>query len=482
AADVAPGLLREAAGPEGPRWGFAGWRGHRPALWEELVAQAGERRTAALARLRAGRSLPLAFGFDRDARAVALARDDVARAGLDELVRIERADLTDLRRPAALPADAPPGLVVTNPPYGHRLGAGAARTVRGAAARAGTGTSPRDRTPAPGRSGNNAAGAAGDSSLDPALAELYAVLGERLLATFPGWRAGILVADLGLGKRLGLRAHRSNRFMNGPIPVTLLRMRLDEGSRWTTAPGGDEPPQAGGPGHALVPSASLSRAGEQFANRLRRDVRHWGRLMRRAGVTCYRVYDADLPDFALAVDRYERWVHVQEYAAPPEIDPAKAQARLDEALRIIPDVLEVEAGDVFLKVRERQRGAAQYQRRAAPDDHGEEREVHEGDLAFLVNFTDYLDTGLFLPGRKVRSLLRELAPGQSFLNLFGYTGAASVAAGKAGPRARPPSTCRPATSRGRAATSVSTSCIRRATSWSRPTCCSGSPNTTEATG
>ena len=405
AADVAPGLLREAVsgGDDGPRWGFTGWRGHDAELWGRLLAQAGERRQAALARLRASRPLPLAFGFDRDPRAIALARECVARAGLEELVGVERADVAALQRPPALPADAPPGLVVTNPPYGQRL-----------------------------KGGNEAATGGRVTRADPALAELYAVLGARLLATFPDWRAAILVADLELGKRLGLRAHRSNRFMNGPIPVTLLRMRLDEASRWMPAPTASGRTEALGTTVALGAPSSLSPAAEQFANRLRRNARHWGRLMRRAGITCYRVYDADLPDFALAIDRYERWVHVQEYAAPPQIDPAKAQARLDEAMRVIPEVLEVEPGDVFLKVRERQRGAAQYQRRAAPGAPGEEREVHEGDLAFLVNFTDYLDTGLFLPGRKVRGLLRELAPGQVFLNLFGYTGAASVAAGKGG--------------------------------------------------
>ncbi|HUK77818.1 MAG TPA: THUMP domain-containing protein, partial [Thermoleophilia bacterium] len=128
AADIAPGLLRDAAGADGPHWGFAGWQGHDPALWTKLVAQAGERRAAALARLRAARSrpggaiTPIAFGFDRDGRAVELARAAVARAGLVELVRVERRELADLTRPAELDPHAP-GLIVTNPPYGHRLGA-----------------------------------------------------------------------------------------------------------------------------------------------------------------------------------------------------------------------------------------------------------------------------------------------------------------------------------------------------------------------
>ncbi len=474
AADVAPGLLREAAGPDGPRWGFAGWRGHDAALWERLVAQAGERRCAARARLRAARSrsggapTPLAFGFDRDGRAVELALAAVARAGLQDLVRVERRELAQLTRPDELDHTVP-GLIVANPPYGHRLGAdGPARPARQT-----TGRSPKG---SPRAGGGATSGASGGP--DPALAALYELLGERLRHGFAGWSAAVLVADLELGKRLGMLAHRGNRIMNGPLPCTLLR--FDLGGRAASSRAGREPqtgpashpapPSGGGPAPptprtvarpappprqgrladtaaqparparrdrhdtpdappVAAPDPALSAAVEQFANRLRKNARHWGRLMRRAGVRCYRVYDADLPDFALVVDLYERWVHVQEYAPPPEIDEQVARARLEAALRVMPDVLGVAPGDMFLKVRARQRGAVQYDRRAA---HGVEHVVHEGDLRFLVNLTDYLDTGLFLQGREVRALLARLATGQRFLNLFGYTGAASVAAARGG--------------------------------------------------
>jgi 23S rRNA (guanine2445-N2)-methyltransferase / 23S rRNA (guanine2069-N7)-methyltransferase len=438
AGDVAPGLLRQ-------RWGFSGWLGHDAALWEELLAEAGERREAALARLRAARTdrsghlRPVAFGFDHDARAVEVAQADVARARLRDLVQIERRGLAELRRPVGLDPGAA-GLIVANPPYGHRIGAR---------------VQPARRRPRA-DSGKNVAT---PMTIDPALAALYSLLGERLRSDFAGWKAAILVNDLGLGKRLGLRARRSNRFMNGPLSCTLLRIDIDQraaawGDAATPGPGTATPGSAAGaespprapigqdPGRLALspqqPPASaapasapgmLSQAAEQFANRLRKNARHWGRYMRRAGIACYRVYDADLPDFAVAIDVYERWVHVQEYAPPPEIDEAKAAARLNEAMAVIPEVLGAAPGDVFLKVRERQRGAAQYPRRAA---HGLEHEVHEGDLAFLVNFTDFLDTGLFPQMREVRRLLRDLGPGQSFLNLFGYTGTASVAAGKGG--------------------------------------------------
>jgi 23S rRNA (guanine2445-N2)-methyltransferase / 23S rRNA (guanine2069-N7)-methyltransferase len=166
-----------------------------------------------------------------------------------------------------------------------------------------------------------------------------------------------------------------------------------------------------------------------FINRLRKNLRHMGKWARREGVTCYRVYDGDLPEYALAVDLYEGWAHIQEYAAPATVDPAVAQARLQAGMSVIPDVLGIPADRVVLKVRRRQKGLAQYERQAAT---GTFRTVHEGGLRFLVNLTDYLDTGLFLDHRPTRALIRGLAASGRFLNLFGYTGTASVYAAAGG--------------------------------------------------
>jgi 23S rRNA (guanine2445-N2)-methyltransferase / 23S rRNA (guanine2069-N7)-methyltransferase len=208
---------------------------------------------------------------------------------------------------------------------------------------------------------------------------------------------------------------------NGPIECRLLSFPLLEGSARRAAPS------------ATPPTAST--AGEldasAFANRLRKRVRHLQRWAAREGVTCYRVYDADLPEFALAVDRYEQWVHVQEYAPPAAVDPARARARLRAALGIIAEVLELPASHVFLKVRQRQRGRSQYERLR---ERGELTEVGEGGHRFLVNFTDYLDTGLFLDHRLTRARLADLAQGRDFLNLFAYTGTATVYAAKGGAR------------------------------------------------
>jgi 23S rRNA (guanine2069-N7)-methyltransferase / 23S rRNA (guanine2445-N2)-methyltransferase len=181
---------------------------------------------------------------------------------------------------------------------------------------------------------------------------------------------------------------------------------------------------------AEKPTGLASSSGAaMFVNRLRKNLRHLGKWARREGVTCYRVYDGDLPEYALAVDLYEGWAHVQEYAAPATVDPAKAQARLTEAMAVIPDALGIPVDRVILKVRRRQQGPAQYERQATT---GQFREVHEEGLRFLVNLSDYLDTGLFLDHRPTRALIRSAVSGGRFLNLFAYTGTASVSAAAGG--------------------------------------------------
>jgi 23S rRNA (guanine2445-N2)-methyltransferase / 23S rRNA (guanine2069-N7)-methyltransferase len=174
---------------------------------------------------------------------------------------------------------------------------------------------------------------------------------------------------------------------------------------------------------------AFSTGAEMLANRLRRNLRHLGKWARREGVTCYRVYDGDLPEYAVAVDLYEGWAHVQEYAPPATVDPALARRRLSDAMAVLPGALGIPADHAVLKIRRRQKGRAQYERQAAV---GRFREVREGGLRFLVNLTDYLDTGLFLDHRPTRALIRSLASGGRFLNLFAYTGTASVYAAAGG--------------------------------------------------
>lgn len=362
AGDRAPGLLRV-------RWGFSGWLGHIPALWNRLLAEARERCQAGQSRI------PPIWASDRDPKAVRAALINAGRAGVADRIKIERREWTAVEPPAG-----PPGLLIANPPYGERL---------------------EDRAE---------------------LGELYARLGDRLKARFAGWRAAVFAGNPDLGKRMGLRAVKTNVFHNGPLECRLLQFQI-EPEFFVDRDAADHRARA------TVMDRAVATGAEGFVNRLRKNLHHLGRWAAREGITCYRLYDADLPEYAVAIDRYEQWLHVQEYAPPPSVDSTKARARLEQVLAVLPAVLEVPPDRVFLKVHQRQRGASQYQKQAA---RGCFHEVREGPARLLVNFTDYLDTGLFLDHRITRRLLGELAAGRRFLNLFGYTGAATVYAALGG--------------------------------------------------
>ncbi len=168
---------------------------------------------------------------------------------------------------------------------------------------------------------------------------------------------------------------------------------------------------------------------EMFVNRLKKNIKKLKPWLKAHNVSCFRVYDRDIPEFAVAVDIYETRAHVQEYQAPKKVDPIKSQDRLNRIVQCLPDALGFEAESIFLKVRSRQKGLKQYEKH-----HSQQifHAVEEGGYQFFVNFTDYLDTGLFLDHRITRGLIGELAKGKRFLNLFSYTGSASVYAVKGG--------------------------------------------------
>lgn len=359
AADAAPGLARQY-------FGFLNWKQHDAALWSDLIEEAHNRREAGLEKL------PPIHGYDHDPLAIRSARDNLKRAGLGNLVAVERRELS-----ACAPEEAQTGLVVANPPYGERLGE------------------------------------AGD------MPTLYTELGAQLKKCFPGWHAAVFTGNPELGKVMGLRATKMHTLYNGAIECKLLHFEIT-------------PENIVGKRVAKPFEIRPGSSAEMFANRLRKDLQHFGRWARRQEISCYRLYDADLHEYNLAVDVYEsdrRYVHVQEYEAPDTIDPDKARQRLQHALGVIPLVLEIPREQMFFKVRRRQKGGGQYEKL---DESGAFHEVREGPCRFLVNFTDYLDTGLFLDHRATRAMLGEMAQGKRFLNLFGYTGTATVHAGLGG--------------------------------------------------
>ncbi|WP_312931495.1 bifunctional 23S rRNA (guanine(2069)-N(7))-methyltransferase RlmK/23S rRNA (guanine(2445)-N(2))-methyltransferase RlmL [Pseudomonas sp.] len=393
AADIAPNLKRE-------RWGFSAWLGHVPALWRKLHDQA-------LARAEVGLAKPPLWirGYEADPRLIQPGRNNVERAGLSGWVKIYQGEVGTFE---PRPDQNQKGLVISNPPYGERLGD------------------------------------------EASLLYLYQNLGERLRQACLGWDAAVFTGAPQLGKRMGLRSHKQYAFWNGALPCKLLLFKVQpdqfvtgerrspERSLAERSPGeqgagvtDNEQVDARQPAVVVNEPARLSEGAQMFANRLLKNLKQLGKWARRESVSCYRLYDADMPEYALAVDLYEDWVHVQEYAAPRSIDPEKAQGRLLDALAAIPQALGIDPQRVVLKRRERQSGTRQYERQATE---GRFQEVHEGGVKLLVNLTDYLDTGLFLDHRPMRLRMQREAAGKRFLNLFCYTATASVHAAKGGAR------------------------------------------------
>ncbi len=387
AADIAPGLLRDY-------YGFLRWKGFEPAVWQPLLAEARDRKDSGLSHL------PPLYGYDADIKAVNTARNNARKAGLAGRIVFERRELASLSTPRSVPATTPAGLVLTNPPYGKRLGEVSQ------------------------------------------LVEVYETLGERLKTGFSGWQAAVFTGNPDLGAHLGLRAHRSNVFFNGPIECRLLQFDIGGAAmaarRLKAVPPGADTPvaeQTDTDGVALSESEAPGEPEDtaagaiMFENRLRKNLKHLRRWATREQVHCYRVYDADLPEYAAAIDLYEDWVHMQEYAPPSTVDQVRARRRLKEMLAAVPRVLEVPSSHVVLKVRRQQRGDEQYRRLQEQDRF---IEVREAGLRFLVNPTDYLDIGLFLDHRQTRGMIRDLAQARRFLNLFAYTGSATVYAAAGG--------------------------------------------------
>lgn len=355
-------------------FGFLGWRGHDAALWSRL-------RDEAEARARAGASTrAVVRGSDRDPLAIRSARDNARRAGVGGCARFESGVLADAA-PATAEVPARPGLLCTNPPYGVRL---------------------EDREAA-----------------QAIHRELGAVLRER----FQGWSAALLTAPE-LGMELGLRAYRTHAVWNGGIECRLLRIRVEAGSA--------REPGLLGKGIAHLKDTPGAR---MFANRLGKNLKRLRSWARREGISCYRVYDADMPEYAFAIDLYrtlqpdESWLYVQEYAAPAEIELEAVRKRRGEVLASLPEVTGVAPERIRVRTRRRTARGEQYQKL---DEREHFQVVEEGALKFRVNFEDYLDTGLFLDHRTTRARLRAAARGARFLNLFSYTGTATVYAAAGG--------------------------------------------------
>lgn len=362
AADYAPGLLRDY-------FGFIGWKRHDADCWLKLRDEAKQRKARGL------ENMPTIVGFDKDRATVNTAKLHIANAGLQHFIHVERRDIAD-----AKPAESwKPGLLICNPPYGERLGD------------------------------------------EQETAELYTRFGETLKANFIGWKAAMIISDPELGFRLGIRSQKPITLFNGALECKLLRLEVQESNFFV--------PKARTLEERITRAEAEqpeSVGAEMFANRLKKNLKKLSNWAKQNRIACYRVYDADLPEYAAAVDIYQgeqTWVNVQEYEPPRSIDQHKADQRLAGLLAEIPRVLGIGRDQVFLKIRRKQKSTDQYEKLG---EQGHFHIVEEGGCKLLVNFEDYLDTGLFLDHRPMRMTIQREAKDKHFLNLFAYTGSATV--------------------------------------------------------
>lgn len=349
ATHTAPGLLREDQR-------FLNWSKHDETLWQR-------------ARIDAKKSIqPLRsalYGFDADAKAIAIAKHNALQAGFADSIHFDVKPIASFDTTLAAP-----GLLITNPPYGERL------------------------------------------SDVQSLIPVYQALGSALAHHCSGWQAAVLCQHTLLAKAIGLRAHKQYAFQNGPLKTNLYCFNLNPDN--------------------ILDEKSADQADlniTMLVNRLKKRKKHLDKWRKRTGVSCYRLYDADLPEYAVAIDLYEDWAHVQEYKPPASIPPHKAEKRLLDILSILPSVLSIPPKHIQLKQRAKQKGKSQYQ----PIGHQHKTQiVREGAAQFVVNLQDYLDTGLFLDHRLLRKYFHDHAKGKRFLNLFCYTATASVQAALGG--------------------------------------------------
>tara|TARA_R100000656_G_scaffold22851_6_gene20272 strand:+ start:397 stop:2550 length:2154 start_codon:yes stop_codon:yes gene_type:complete len=353
------------------RFGFHGWAKHDDTLWQDI-------RQEALARCEAGlsREIPEIRGYDKDTRAVSAAQENIACAGLEKWVRVMAKPIEAFKKPTH--RETGDGLIICNPPYGERWGE--------------------------------------MEELKP----LYQTLGEVAKRECPGWRMAVITGNAELAGELRLRADKKYQFFNGTIPSQLLLFQLREADDRNPQPRSDES------------AAALGEGAQMFANRLKKNARKLAGWLKASGVSCYRLYDADMPEYAVAIDVYQDAIHVQEYAPPITVDEASANRHLTEIRQALLSLYPESRGKLFFKERRRQKGDSQYQRQPSGSSHNALQVVTEGAARFEVNLSDYLDTGLFLDHRPVRRMIGAMARGKRVLNLFCYTAAASVHAALGG--------------------------------------------------
>ncbi len=313
---------------------------------------------------------PRLIGFDSDPSAVKAALANIARAGFSDKIHVERRDLARLQPPTSLGKGR--HFLITNPPYGERL-------------------NDKDE-----------------------VKYLYRALGRIVAHSFEHWQLAVFSSNPDLLDALAQKTAGQYRFYNGPIACTL---RLYE--------------VAARPEHQAGWKIEPEAVSSTLANRLKKNLKPLLKWADRQKISCLRIYDRDIPEYNVAIDLYGPWVHIQEYAAPDTIDSDKVRSRRKEVIDTVSALLDCKRNRIFVKTKDKQKGKKQSEKKASK---GRLVEVEEGGCRFLVNLSDYADAGLFLDQRPLRATIQEKAKDSRFLNLYCYTGSATVHAAMGGAR------------------------------------------------
>lgn len=391
--NIAPGLFRE-------KFGFEKWQSHQPAVWDDVVGDAKSIRDHNVEEQQYD-----IFGYDSDYYVTKAAEMNCEAAGLGSVIKIANKPVEELKQPTH--KSLKPGLVIVNPPYGERLGeVNELRTT-------------------------------------------YQILAHQVKQQFEGWAFAVFTSNPELAKETRLRANRKNKFKNGALPAELFvysvlsaeeaKLRRDKLTQAvqmddSQSDGATSSEASGVMVRKNLCDKPLDDGATMVANRIKKNMRRLKKFVMQHDWACYRIYDADMPEYSAAIDLYNDEVHIQEYAAPKTIDADKAEARFEQLKHGAAVALQTPDNKLYVKTRKRNKGKAQYEKQTDTQGFDEARciQVPEGAAKLWVNLQDYLDTGLFLDHRPLRKRIYQEAAGKRFLNLFCYTATASVHAALGG--------------------------------------------------
>ena len=357
---------KQAPGISRLTWGFDTWLKHDENLWQTQLQNAIVSSEEALNN--ASISSLKVFGIDIDPRVINTAQQNARNAKLQRFIEFKCQNTNDINNVYGSSSSHPAGTILFNPPYGERIGE------------------------------------------LPELIENFVLFGQKLKSQFINWRVAILTANIELLGMLKLSSFKRYKFKNGPLDCQLALYNVDDKQLAKDA---------------VNPQSNFAEQDSAFANRLKKNRKGLKGWLKSNQIECYRLYDADIPEFNVAIDIYGDYLVIQEYAPPKTIDADKAAKRLQEVIYWAPKVLEVPTNKVILKTRAKQKGSNQYQR---VDKSKQSITLNEHGALFKINLWDYLDTGLFLDHRKTRQIVAKKSKNKSLLNLFAYTGSVSVQA------------------------------------------------------